>query len=71
MSEGSVSELVKYRLLEATETLTEAEILRDAGSYRGAVNRAYYAMFYALLGLLATRQLVSSKHSGAIALFVS
>lgn len=67
MSEGSVSELVKYRLLEATETLTEAEILRDAGSYRGAVNRAYYAMFYALLGLLATRQLVSSKHSGAIA----
>lgn len=69
MSEGSVSELVKYRLLEATETLTEAEISHDAGSYRGAVNRAYYAMFYALLGLLATRQLVSSKHSGAIALF--
>lgn len=69
MSEDSGSALVKYRLLEATETLTEAEILRDAGSYRGAVNRAYYAMFYALLGLLATRQLVSSKHSGAIALF--
>jgi uncharacterized protein (UPF0332 family) len=26
-------------------------------------------MFYALLGLLATRQLGTSKHSGAIALF--
>jgi uncharacterized protein (UPF0332 family) len=36
---------------------------------RGAVNRAYYAMFYALLGLLATKQLGTSKHSAAISLF--
>jgi uncharacterized protein (UPF0332 family) len=53
----------------AWETLAEVVLLRDAGAYRGAVNRAYYAMFYAFLGLLATRQLGASKHSGAIALF--
>jgi uncharacterized protein (UPF0332 family) len=62
-------ELVRYRLEQASETLAEAVLLRDAGAFRGAINRAYYAMFYVLLGLLATRQLGASKHSGAIALF--
>ena len=36
---------------------------------RGALNRVYYAMFYAVPALLASRQLSASKHSGAIALF--
>jgi hypothetical protein len=62
-------DLMHYRLEQAHETLREAILLRDAAAYRGALNRAYYAMFYALLGLLATRQLGTSKHSGAIALF--
>lgn len=69
MSDDPLQALVRYRLEEAAETLKEAELLRDAGSYRGAVNRAYYAMFYGLLGLLATRRLSAAKHSGAIALF--
>lgn len=62
-------DLVHYRLQQAKESLNEAALLSEAGAYRGAVNRAYYAMFYALLALLATRGLGSSKHSGAIALF--
>ena len=37
--------------------------------WRGALNRVYYAMFYATLALLAVRQLASSRHSGVIALF--
>ncbi len=41
----------------------------DQSALRGVVNRAYYAMFYALLALLATKQLGTSKHSGALALF--
>jgi uncharacterized protein (UPF0332 family) len=69
MNPEQLRDLVRYRLEQASETLTEAVILRDAGGFRGAINRAYYAMFYALLGLLATRQLGTSKHSGAIALF--
>ena len=36
---------------------------------RGAVSRAYYAMFYGVLALLATKGLGSSKHSGTISLF--
>ena len=35
----------------------------------GAVNRFYYAAFYAARALLATKELDSSRHSGVIALF--
>jgi uncharacterized protein (UPF0332 family) len=69
MSPEQLEDLVRYRLGQAAETIAEALLLRDAGAFRGAVSRAYYAMFYALLGLLAARQLGTSKHSGAIAMF--
>lgn len=61
--------LVRYRLEQAAETLREASLLLDQSAWRGAQNRAYYAMFYAVHALLATRQLGSSKHSGVLALF--
>ena len=61
--------LVSYRLEQAVETLREAGLLLDQSAWRGAQNRAYYAMFYAVHALLATRQLGSSKHSGVLALF--
>jgi uncharacterized protein (UPF0332 family) len=61
--------LVRYRLEQAVETLREASLLLDQSAWRGAQNRAYYAMFYAGLALLATRQLGSSKHSGVLGLF--
>lgn len=35
----------------------------------GAANRAYYAMFYAVLALLQMMEKVPRKHSGAIPLF--
>jgi uncharacterized protein (UPF0332 family) len=61
--------LVRYRLEQAGETLREASLLLAESAWRGAQNRAYYAMFYAVLALLATRQLGSSKHSGVLGLF--
>jgi hypothetical protein len=64
-----LEDLLHYRMEQAHETLREAEILLDGSALRGAINRAYYAMFYALLALLATRRLGTSKHSGALALF--
>ena len=62
-------DLLRYRMSQANDSLREASILRNADAPRGAVNRAYYAMFYALLALLATKQLGTSRHSGAISLF--
>lgn len=69
MIPDQLASLLQYRLQQAHETLREAEILFEASALRGVVNRAYYSMFYALLGLLATRELGTSKHSGALALF--
>jgi len=62
-------ELITLRMQQAAETLREAQILRDKHATRGALNRAYYAMFYAVLAVLATKGLGSSKHSGVISLF--
>ena len=69
MTDDTLRELLHFRLEQAHESLREADVLCAAQANRGAVNRAYYAMFYALLALLATKQLGTSKHSGAISLF--
>jgi len=61
--------LVQYRLGEAADALAAARTLLQARLHRDSVNRAYYAMFYAVLALLATRKLGTSKHSAAIELF--
>ena len=61
--------ILRYRLEQADQTLEEASVLANASLLRGAVNRAYYAMFYATLALLATGRLGTSKHSSVLALF--
>jgi uncharacterized protein (UPF0332 family) len=64
--------LIRYRLEQAHEALREAELLRaNSNTTLGAVNRAYYSMFYAVLALLQRVEKVPRKHSGAIALFDS
>lgn len=61
--------LCKYRFQQADETLSEARILQEAGHYRGALNRAYYAMFYSLQVLAIKNKKMFSKHSGVISYF--
>jgi uncharacterized protein (UPF0332 family) len=62
--------LIQYRLERAGETLHDAQLLFDNdGSSASVVNRAYYAMFYAVLALLITIDEGTSRHSGVIALF--
>jgi len=61
--------LCKYRFEQADETISEARILQEAGHYRGALNRAYYAMFYALQVLAIKNKKRFSKHSGVISYF--
>jgi len=62
--------LIDYRLKQARESLAEAELLlKEAMSLRSVMNRAYYAMFYAVLALLQEKNIGTSKHSGVIAMF--
>ena len=69
MKDEQLKTLVKYRIKLAYETLHEADILFKENFFRGTINRAYYAMFYSVLALLAIKKLGNSKHSGAISLF--
>ena len=61
--------LARYRLSRAKEALEDAMVLLEKGSLSSAINRLYYAAFYAARGLLATKGLDSSRHSGVISLF--
>ena len=69
MSDENLQALIAYRLEQAQEALKESGVLLKENAHRGAINRAYYAMFYALQALLVSRSLKTSKHSGAISLF--
>ena len=69
MKDNQLKTLIKYRINQSKETLNEADILYKQDSSRGAINRAYYAMFYSVLALLAMKRLGTSKHSGVIGLF--
>jgi uncharacterized protein (UPF0332 family) len=61
--------LAQHRIARAHAALQEANLLIEQEHFNGALNRVYYAAFYAARALLATRNLDSSRHSGVIALF--
>jgi uncharacterized protein (UPF0332 family) len=65
----NAKKLIEYRFEQAHETLAVARELFERGHFRDAVNRAYYAMFYCGLGLLAAKHMGTSKHSGVLSLF--
>ena len=69
MMTENIQALVTYRLEQADESLAATKALLYKNLIRASVNRAYYAMFYAVLALLARGKKETSKHSGAIALF--
>lgn len=53
----------------ADEALSVARLNLDNDFHAAAINRAYYAIFYAANALLATRKLARSKHSGVLSAF--
>jgi uncharacterized protein (UPF0332 family) len=69
MNEAPMNQFIQYRLLQSQESIEEAKTLYQAAMLRGAVNRAYYAMFYAVMALCVFRKQAISKHAGIIAFF--
>jgi len=70
LKDDETTYLIKYRLQQAQVALDDAKFLLDGNrSPQGILNRSYYAMFYAALGLLQKIGKVPSKHSGVIGLF--
>ena len=60
---------VELYMSHADEMLRVADHNLAEGFYSSAVNRAYYAIFYAANALLSTRGLSRGKHSRVIAAF--
>jgi uncharacterized protein (UPF0332 family) len=54
---------IKYRLDRAKETLQEAQTLFDTHFLSGAINRIYYAMFYAVSALALLKGFSTSSHT--------
>lgn len=61
--------LSKHRLASAKESLEEGQLLLESQKYKGANNRAYYAIFHSMRAILALDGFDSKKHSGVIAKF--
>jgi uncharacterized protein (UPF0332 family) len=70
MNPEHVQVLVATRIQQATEALEDGRYLLAGGrGARTAVNRAYYAAFYAVLALLQTVGKTPRKHRGVLMLF--
>lgn len=66
MISENVKALAGYRLEQADESIAAASLLFQKGILRRSVNSAYYAMFYAVMALLALKMMETSKHGGPI-----
>lgn len=70
MSEAAQrSEVIRFWWTRAEESLGSASRELQAEAYAFAVNRLYYAAFYAVSAALLERQLTFKKHSGVRATF--
>lgn len=56
-------------MAKALECLEDSKYLLEGNRYDAAVNRAYYAMFSAVQGLLLDKGIYAKTHSGAKAKF--
>ena len=58
------TQVIKYWWEDANKSIGSARREIDAGNYRYAINRLYYALFYSVSAALMERGLAFKKHSG-------
>lgn len=64
LDETSRNALIQYRLQRAKETLAEVPFHQENGFYSTAINRMYYASFYAAQALLLSEKHEVATHQG-------
>ena len=69
IQERDRKELIKYRLEQTVKALEDAKLLIDNGSLSAAVNRVYYAIFFATTALALKHNYKTSKHQQLIGWF--
>ncbi|MFA4852434.1 MAG: HEPN domain-containing protein [Bacteroidales bacterium] len=65
----NTDDLIHYRISRSKDTLKEAESLISNGFWNAAVNRIYYACYYAVSGLLLRNAISSQTHKGVRQMF--
>lgn len=68
LDDDSRNALVEYRLERAYKTMEEATLLEGQGYYNAAVNRLYYACYYATEALLLKNKIEAKSHAGVKAM---
>lgn len=64
MNSYSTDDYIQYRIQRANDTLKEAELLLDNHFWNTAINRMYYACFYAVGALLLKHHIKTVSHAG-------
>lgn len=66
---GTRKDLVIYRIETSKSDVKSAKILLEAGEFRGANNRAYYAIYHAISAIHALDGNAYKRHKDALANF--
>lgn len=61
---SSRNDLINYKFERASQTIQEAYVLANAKFFNAAVNRLYYAAYYAASALMLTNALETVTHKG-------
>jgi len=69
MNDLERKELIRYRINRANDTLKEVNILIENQLWATAVNRLYYACYYAIIALLLKNQIAPKTHAGVRQMF--
>ncbi len=70
MKKNYISDIIKYRLEQAQQSIEDAEFLfKNNRNNSSIINRCYYSMFYSVLAILVNKKFSGSKHTGVIAYF--
>lgn len=66
---GSRQDLIEHRFRIAMEDLETARLLLHAEQYRGANNRAYYAIYHTIDAILSIEEIAFKRHKDTLAYF--
>jgi len=61
---ADINNYTNYRLQRASDTLNDARLLAEHGSWNSSINRLYYACFYAVSALLYYHSIEAKTHKG-------
>ncbi len=63
MNQNERKEYVRYRMESSRKTFEAAKVLAQNGFWNSAVNRLYYAVFYAVNALLVLNKIQTKSHT--------